>query len=188
MNDFTVYMHINKINGKKYVGITKHKDPNKRWVNGKGYFRNKHFADAIDKYGWNNFEHQIIMQGLEKESACALEQWLIKVHETQDKNKGYNITDGGECFHHTNESKKLMSEHRKGKGLREFSDEHKRKLREHHGGGADKKKVLCIETDIVYESINEAARALVISKKVISNCCNGVPHYNTAKGFHWQFV
>lgn len=188
MNSFTVYMHINKINNKKYIGITHYKNLNRRWINGKGYFRNKHFADAIEKYGWHNFEHKIIAENLNKEEACLLEQKLIKEYGTQDKNMGYNITDGGEFFHHTDESKALMSENRKGKGLRNFSEEHKRKIKEHHGGGAEKKKVLCVETGIVYESINDAARNLNISKKMISNCCRKVPHYNTAKGYHWEFI
>jgi len=185
---FTVYMHVNKINGKKYVGITKCNDPNRRWANGKGYYRNKHFSDAIEKYGWNNFDHQIIMQGLEKESACALEQWLIKVHETQNKNKGYNITDGGEFFHHTDESKRLMSQNRKGKGLQKLSEEHKRRMKEHHAGGADKKCVICLETGQKYESINDASRDTGINKKGISGCCRRKKHYNTAGGYHWEFA
>jgi group I intron endonuclease len=188
MNDFTVYMHINKVNGKRYVGITHFKNLNRRWINGKGYFRNKHFADAIQKYGWNNFEHLIIEQGLDKESACELERRLIKEYDTQNKMKGYNITDGGEFFRHTEESKKLMSLNRKGKGLHVFSEEHKRKISEHHGGGNDKKQVLCVETGMIYESINDAARAFECNKKLISNCCRKIPHYNTAKGYHWEFV
>ena len=185
---FTVYMHVNKINGKRYVGITKSEDPNKRWLNGKGYFRNKHFSDAINKYGWDNFDHIIIAHGLTKEEACLTEKYLIQAHDTQNKEKGYNITDGGEFFHHSEESKRLMSEHRKGKGLHSFSEEHRRNMRKHHAGGADKKSVMCVETGVVYESINDAARKTGINKKMISGCCRKVPHYNTAKGYHWQFA
>lgn len=188
MNDFTVYMHVNRINGKRYIGITHFSNLNRRWENGKGYFRNKHFADAIEKYGWDNFNHIIVAQNLDKQSACDLERQLIKQYDTQNREKGYNITDGGEFFRHSQASKDLMSQNRKGKGMHKFSEEHKQKLRDNHSGGTSKKKVLCIETGIIYESINDAARAVEINKKVISNCCRNIPHYKTAKGCHWQYA
>ena len=185
---FSVYMHVNKINGKRYVGITQKEDPEQRWLNGKGYFKNKHFSNSITKYGWENFEHIIVDTFLTREQACNLERKLIKKYKTQNRKLGYNITDGGDFFHHSEESKRLMSEHRKGKGLHTFSEEHKRKMRENHKGGANKKRVLCVETEEVYESINDASRATGINKKQISNCCRKVPHYNTANGYHWIFV
>ena len=59
-NVFSVYMHTNTINGKKYVGITS-KEPTRRWKgNGSGYRNNEHFWNAIQKYGWDNFEHDVI--------------------------------------------------------------------------------------------------------------------------------
>ena len=64
-NNYCVYMHTNKINGKRYVGQTC-KKPEYRWVNGKGYKGSPHFFSAIQKYGWNNFEHQIIAEKLSK--------------------------------------------------------------------------------------------------------------------------
>ena len=189
MDDFIVYMHINQINGKRYVGITHHSsNPNKRWINGKGYFRNKHFADAINRYGWENFKHIIVAEGLTKQTACDLEQELISKYNTQDRDCGYNITNGGEYFRHSEESKRKMSQNRKGKGLHAFSEEHRRKIKENHAGGYENKKVRCVETDQIFESINAAARYMNKSKKMISNCCNNVPHYNTAGGYHWEFI
>ena len=47
---YTVYCHTNKINGKKYVGITK-RLVEKRWLNGRGYNGNSIFRKAINKYG-----------------------------------------------------------------------------------------------------------------------------------------
>ena len=185
---FIVYMHINKTNGKRYIGITKNENPNKRWLNGKGYFRNPHFTRAIEKYGWDGFEHIIVADGLTKEIACQWEQSLIALYCCNDKTKGYNITDGGEFFHHSKESRKLMSQNRKGKGLHEFSDEHRKKMSEHHGGGAESKKVICVETGVIYKSINDVARSIGKNKKLISCVCRGVPHYNTAGGYHWRFV
>lgn len=48
-NNYCVYMHENKINNKKYIGITLQK-PETRWAKGKGYLKNEHFTNAIKKY------------------------------------------------------------------------------------------------------------------------------------------
>lgn len=66
---YTVYIHKNKVNDKIYVGITG-RTVEERWgYNGNGYYRNKHFYDSILKYGWDNFEHIIIKEGLSQEEA-----------------------------------------------------------------------------------------------------------------------
>lgn len=188
MESYIVYMHVNKFDGKKYVGITHHQNPEKRWINGKGYFRNQYFSRAINKYGWDNFEHIIIAHGLSRSEACSIERMMIQSLQIQDKRFGYNITDGGEHFNHSEKSKILMSQNRKGKGLHEFSEEHRRNMSLHHGGGTEPKKVICIETGVIYKSINDASRSIGKNKKLISNVCRGVPHFNTAGGYHWRFV
>ena len=49
--NYTVYIHINQINGKQYVGITSLR-PIDRWgKNGEKYKRSPHFYSAIQKYG-----------------------------------------------------------------------------------------------------------------------------------------
>lgn len=90
--------------------------------------------------------------------------------------------------HLPEETRRKISESRKGKGTQPRSEATKQKMRENHKGGARSKAVLCVETNTIYESINDAARAVNINKKVISNCCRGIEHYNTAAGYHWQFV
>ena len=81
-----------------------------------------------------------------------------------------------------------MSEGRKGKGAQPKSEITRQRMRENHKGGSRSKAVLCVETKTIYESINDAARAVNINKKVISNCCRGIERYNTAAGYHWRFV
>jgi len=66
INDFCVYMHTNKLNGKKYIGITQ-QEPKKRWKSGYGYSygASPHFERAIKKYGWaKGFDHEILYTGL----------------------------------------------------------------------------------------------------------------------------
>lgn len=184
---FTVYMHVNKYNGKRYVGITSG-NPINRWNNGFGYYKNKHFSDAIKKYGWGGFDHLILFSGMNKETACNVEQWLIAEYRTTDKKHGYNLTSGGEHYKHSPESKQLMSKNRKGKGRVKRSPEQIQHMKDHHSGGADKSSVICIDTNERFDSINDAARAKGINKKGISGCCRKMPHYNTAGGYQWKFA
>lgn len=86
-------MHTNKVNKKKYIGITS-QIPNKRWREGKGY-HDGCFRYAIDKYGWDNFEHEIIEKDLTFEDAKIKEKHYISIYNTKAPN-GYNLTDGGE--------------------------------------------------------------------------------------------
>lgn len=48
------------------------------------------------------------------------------------------------------------------------------------------KPVLCVETGVVYPSIQEAERQTSIKNQNISNACNG--KRKTAGKFHWRYV
>lgn len=109
---WTVYAHINKTNNKIYVGITS-QIPEKRWLNGKGYSYNSYFNNAIKKYGWNNFEHEIIANKLTEQEAKNFEKLLIAKFELMNSTYGYNLTQGGNGtlgYHHTKETKEKLSQ------------------------------------------------------------------------------
>lgn len=111
-----VYVHTNKINDKKYVGITSRK-PEDRWhVNGTGYSKQTYFWSAIQKYGWDNFEHEVLLTNLTFENACAAEKYLIQYYKSYDKEYGYNLTLGGEGTCLTEDQRKILSERMKGDG------------------------------------------------------------------------
>lgn len=113
--NYTVYMHKNKINNKVYIGITG-RTVEERWANGNGYYRNKHFYSAIQKYGWNDgFEHIIIAKNLSLEEAYKMEVELIKKYDSTNQNKGYNQDNGGKSAERlTEETKRKISESHKG--------------------------------------------------------------------------
>jgi len=95
MKSWTVYKHIAP-NGKVYVGISS--NIKNRWA-ASGYYyclSDTIFSRALNKYGWDNFQHIIIQEGLTKQEACDMEKELIAYYKA--KGISYNITDGGEGF------------------------------------------------------------------------------------------
>lgn len=84
-----IYLTINKINGKKYIGFHSTENINDNYI-GSG----KILKRAIEKYGKENFEREIL-------EFCNSENWQEKEIEWIDKMRslspnGYNITKGGQ--------------------------------------------------------------------------------------------
>ena len=92
-----VYKIINKINNKKYIGITN--NIKKRWGNERSYpsdpKKRQVIQEAIHKYGIDNFNFEIIKRGLSIEEAVKMEKELIDTLNTLVPN-GYNVHPGGE--------------------------------------------------------------------------------------------
>ena len=124
MNNYTVYRHTSP-SSKVYIGITYQK-PERRWSNGNGYKDSPKFYNAIQKYGWNNFKHEILYSGLNEISAKMIEEDLIYYYKSL--NISYNISAGGDGSRGvimSEETRLKMSNAKKGKHL---SEETKEKL------------------------------------------------------------
>lgn len=93
-DNYKIYIHKNKINGKVYIGQTK-QSLKHRWNNGNGYSSCPYFWNAIQKYGWDNFEHLLLIDKLTKEQADRLEKEYIQEYKSYDIEYGYNISLGG---------------------------------------------------------------------------------------------
>lgn len=91
---YSVYMHIVKENGKKYIGQCVG-NPETRWGSNGHRYKGQFFYRAIEKYGWNNIDHIIIANNLTQEEANNLEIDLIAKYKTNQRQYGYNITPGG---------------------------------------------------------------------------------------------
>lgn len=112
--NYVVYKHTSPSN-KVYIGITS-REPEKRWRNGNGYYNNKHFYNAIKKYGWDNFQHEVLHTGLTKEEAEQKEIELIKQYNSANPNYGYNLDNGGSCADRVTEAtRRKISQRNKGK-------------------------------------------------------------------------
>ena len=131
---FVIYKHTSP-NGKVYIGLTGRKDINLRWCNGLGYSGNKYFTNAIKKYGWENFQHEIIKTDLTFDEACEWEIKLIAEYKSNNPKFGYNLSSGGYNghlgVHHTEETKRKISTSNIGKVR---SVETRKRISEGHKG------------------------------------------------------
>lgn len=212
---YMVYMHTNKTNGKKYIGVTSQKTASRRWHNGEGYKKQRRFYSAIRCYGWDGFEHTILESGLSKEEAESIEESLIKEFRSNEPNLGYNIENGGRTHKlsesqknhlreinngkkHTEETKKKMSESHKGLSPlwltgRKATAETRKKMSASRCGinNARARAVLQLSADGVplatYETMKKAAEAINAPQTShISLCCNG--KRKMAYGYMWSYV
>lgn len=129
-NIYTIYCHRNKLNNKMYIGQTC-QNPNRRWRNGNGYKHNPYFYNAIQKYGWDSFEHIILADNLTKEEANFYEQFYIVTYNTTDNCFGYNIDYGGKNNQHSKQTKEKIRQYNLGKHL---SEETKQKISQKNKG------------------------------------------------------
>ena len=199
--NYKVYKHTFP-NEKVYIGITK-QIPEKRWLWGYGYNCNSYMQNAINKYGWNNIKHEILFDNLTKEEAEQKEIELIAFYKSNQRKFGYNIANGGFYHNVSDETRQKMSNSAKGKII---SEQAKQKLHLKNGGcnnpmfnkkhtpealakiiaSIKRKPVVCIETNIKYNSIMDCSKMTGISETAISRNCKGLR--KQAKGFHFKFI
>ena len=91
---YLIYKHTNKLNGKSYIGLTK-RTTKARWgKNGAYYKQCSKFWNAIQKYGWEAFDHDILVENIHTlAEANDLECYYINFYDTI--RNGYNISKGG---------------------------------------------------------------------------------------------
>lgn len=196
---YCVYVHINKINGKMYVGQTVYgNNPNLRWHDGNGYKSSPHFWSAIQKYGWDNFDHEIVANNLTSEEADKFEKLLIKKLNTMDSNYGYNLTSGGNKGAVLSaELRKQHSEKMKGRFVGSLSPVYGKKQSketiEKIRKSLAKKYVWCFELNKLFYSVKEAHCTIGSSEETINGACKGEKewagrHPETNDKLHWCYV
>lgn len=91
---YTIYQHLNKINNKSYIGLTK-RSLQARWgACGEYYKQCTKFWKAIQKYGWDSFDHIIIETNIST-LAEANEKEQYYIEKFNSIKNGYNISKGG---------------------------------------------------------------------------------------------
>ena len=187
-----VYLVINKINGKRYIGVTT-KPLRRRMVEHFSHAQKRHgngaFYRAIRKYGRDAFEFSILAycatgtEGLQREMSL--------IAELQPE---YNSTAGGDGNigrEMSLEGRRRISEAKKGKKYHQghlHSEETKRILREASlrpenmaawrdwsklGPASMMRAVVCLDDGKIFESASAAAREYDVAKSAVIELCLG---------------
>ena len=92
---YSIYKCVNRLNGKVYIGFDS-KWPNRKYEHKYNTNHKKQkLYHAIRKYGWNNFDWEVIYQSFDGEYTLkVMENYFIT--EYHSYNNGYNETLGGE--------------------------------------------------------------------------------------------
>lgn len=158
-----IYLLINLINGKKYVGQTRQKLKKRIWQH--KCCKKFCIGKAIQKYGWENFKVTILEECETPENLDAAEIKWIKELNTKAPN-GYNLNDGGE-----GNTGHVVSE--KTRKLRSDNNPCKRAVR-------------CLNNMQIFPSVRAAARATGISSDGISAVARGI--CSSVHGIKFEFV
>ena len=212
-----IYMYINKINGKRYIGQTN--DFIRRHMEHKKPSTNEQPIDrAFNKYGTDNFEIIILAENLTQEQMNEYEKFFIKRYNTLVINdKGYNIAQGGNGGNKfegwTEEQKqeysKKCSERLKGEKHPLYGTKASEETKQKKSASMKKyiqengtckgannpsaKAVVCIGTGEVFQTMQDAAKWC--GQKCITNIaksCKGKvksagKHPVTGEKLHWKY-
>ncbi|GJQ43785.1 MAG: hypothetical protein JETCAE03_32830 [Ignavibacteriaceae bacterium] len=91
-----IYKITNKINNKIYIGQTNISLKKRLIGHIKDNRKNNYFHNAIKKYGQNNFIIEHIEYCQNQQELNEREKYWIKHYKSNNKNFGYNSTDGGQ--------------------------------------------------------------------------------------------
>lgn len=135
-----IYMIQNKVNNKMYIGqavdIEDRWGEHRRGLRG-GYHHNKHLQNSWKRDGEENFEFTVLLE-CEESNLNMYEEYYIFELMTYDPRVGYNKDYGGKSGRPTEETKRKLSEARKGEKHhmygKQLSEEAKRKMSESHKG------------------------------------------------------
>lgn len=209
---YKVYKYTNKINNKVYIGQTKNTLA-KRADNGRGYAKCPFFNNAIQKYGLENFDVEILKDSLTLNEANYWEEYYIKKFNSTNRDKGYNLKDGGNNSESLNkkvviclETKQVYSslaevEEKTGIGYCMVSD-YCNHVRGYKSAGGyhwsfynidideyEKqlvKKVLCKEKNTTYKNCADAAKALNLKSNSVARVCSGIRQ--SLYGLHFEYI
>lgn len=173
-----IYKITNTVNGKSYIGQTS----NKKGFNGRysysgngiervfkyyeyrknnGLRFNDKLYKPMIKYGIDKFEVDVALDYAYSREELNLKE-IFYINKFNSIDNGYNLKDGGDCGKHSQESKNKMSINHA-----DFS----------YGKSSKAKKVICLNTLQVFDSVRRASVFYNCDTSEIVKCCKNKAKY-----------
>lgn len=180
---YFIYLTINLINGKQYIG------QHYGYANDKYLGSGVKLARAIAKYGAENFHRIILCFCKDAEEANQKEIEIIARYNAVEDDNFYNLAEGGRTVDF-----KLLNR-KKEEWQKAHPEEHQKQIDEwrQKGSETNSKPILCITTGKTFESICAAARYYNVPQGNISKCLKGErksagKHPETGEKLFWKFI
>jgi len=159
---YCVYKHTSP-SGKAYIGQTNNYKRRESEHRNHSRVECRSFQNAIKKYGWDNFKHEILKENLNLEEANYWEIKLINDLKTFSPN-GYNLKGGGNGVSHSQETIQKMIATRSKK---EYRDAHSIRQKLIHND--PERKALASKKTTDYFKKEENRKAQSIRQKECQN-------------------
>lgn len=170
--------------------------------------KNEYFSEEILHYGWDNFKHEIVANGLSFEDACRMEIGLIKSLKTNCREFGYNEEKGGLGENRVSDS---MRERSKERQLKRFEDPNERirqsqRIKEYFSrpGSRERQSAIISQYYVEHPESRKPVRQYALDGEFVREfgsawetgrhgfdpshvkaCCKG--HRRTAGGYIWRY-
>ena len=105
----SIYLLTNIVNGKIYIGQTWYPLSIRMGKDGCNYKNCLYLYSAIQKYGSDKFQYEILIQCCKQECADYLEEYFIDQYNSRNHQIGYNIKGGGSIGKHSETTKSKIS-------------------------------------------------------------------------------
>ena len=174
-DSYCVYKHTSP-EGKVYIGVTR-QDPQARWCGGFGYASNLYFLTDIMTYGWLNFQHEVLADGLQEEQAFEMEAELIAQHNSTNPLFGYNLNAGSA----RKPKRELLAKAELDRKLVVLSIPSDIPS----CSRSTSRPVRCVETGDVFPSLSSAARYIHTDKTSLRK---QILKGQRCRGYHWEYV
>lgn len=180
-----VYLLIDGTNDMEYVGQTRH-SLEKRFKEHKRH-KKYYIGNAINQHGEDMFVKVILKVCYSPEELSYWERHFIKSRDTMAPN-GYNLTEGGERdFRMLPETCAKMSASKTGEKHHQYGRPLTKEWKEKLDASQPRRRaVVCVELNIIYPSLSEAARCHNVTPTNILTACKRT--HTTIRGFHWRYL